>query len=156
MVRTIYRSAVALTLTALTAGAALAQGRGMPGHRMAGQHAMQGGPAQMLPALAAFQPRLLLDRVTELGLSTEQVERLEALASEAETLVAEAQQTHQEYREAMMQEATRAAPDESRIAEAFWGAHAAMGKQHWAATHAALGAKAVLTPDQRTRVETEF
>lgn len=156
MVRTIHRIGLALALTVLVASAAMAQvtpRRGMSNGN--GMMQGRGGPALMLPALASYEPQGLLDRATELALTAQQIDQLEALTAERERLVREARAGHDQSQEALRREVARPDVDESSIAQAFWAAHAAMGKLHWAEVHASVAAKAILTPEQRALISTD-
>jgi hypothetical protein len=54
--------------------------------------------------------------------------------------------------DALAQAMQAAAPDTGAVKLHFQGAHAAMGKAHWTMLSAAAQAKAVLTDEQRGRV----
>jgi hypothetical protein len=55
--------------------------------------------------------------------------------------------------DALAQTFQSASPDTAALRLHFQGAHVAMGKAHWTMLSAAAQAKAVLTDDQRARVE---
>jgi hypothetical protein len=100
--------------------------------------------APMMRAMA-FTPERLLARKDSLGLTPQQVTRLTTLGAAA----AEAKA----HMDALAQTFQSASPDTAALRLHFQGAHAAMGKAHWTMLAAAAQAKAVLSDEQRARVE---
>lgn len=103
-------------------------------------------------ALHAYQPDQLLEQRDTLGLSAEQVTRLEAIRKDAKAVHDQAMATHDQHHDQMMQVLQEARPDPAAVQTHFMGAHAAMGTAHWAEMDAGLKAMAVLTDAQRAKV----
>jgi Spy/CpxP family protein refolding chaperone len=123
-------------------------GRGMMPHMMQMQEMM----APMMRGMA-FAPNHLLERKDSLGLTAPQVARLTALRDAAKTAHDAAHAGAKAHMDAMAQAFQAAAPDTNAVKQHFQAAHAAMGKAHWTMLAAAAQAKALLTDEQRARVE---
>jgi hypothetical protein len=123
-------------------------GRGMMPHMMQMQEMM----APMMRGMA-FAPNQLLERKDSLGLTAQQVARLTALRDAAKTAHDAAHAEAKAHMDALAQAFQGAAPDTAAVKQHFQVAHAAMGKAHWTMLAAAAQAKAVLTDEQRARVE---
>jgi len=108
--------------------------------------------APMMSAMA-FAPDHLLSRKDSIGLSAQQIARLTALRDAAKTPHDAAAADAKTHMTAMADGMRAAAPDTAAIKGHFEAAHAAMGKAHWAMLSAATQARAVLTDEQRGRVE---
>ena len=139
-----------LGLAALLAAPLVAQEPGAMGQGT--MHAMmQEMMAPMMRGMA-FAPDHLLARKDALGLSAQQMARLTAIrdASKAAHDAAHADaKTHIDALAVAMQAAV---PDTSVLKLHFQAAHGAMGKAHWTMLTVAAQAKAVLTDEQRGRV----
>lgn len=122
-------------------------GRGMMPHMMQMEQMM----APMMGAMA-FTPDHLLSRKDTLGLTPQQVTRLTALRDAAKTAHDAAAAETKAHMDALAQAFQSPTPDTAAVKLHFQGAHAAMGKAHWAMLAAATQAKAVLTDEQRARV----
>lgn len=126
---------------------------------MMGQPGMMDHMGQMMEMMApmmrsmAFTPEHLLARKDALGLTAQQVTRLTALRDAAKTAHDAATAEARSHMEALRQAMQAAAPDTAQVKLHFQGAHAAMGKAHWAMLSAAAQARGVLTEGQRGRVE---
>jgi hypothetical protein len=123
-------------------------GRGMMPHMMQMQEMM----APMMQGMA-FAPSHLLERKDSLGLTAQQVTRLTALRDAAKTAHDAAHAEAKAHMDGLAQAFRASAPDTSAVKLHFQAAHAAMGKAHWTMLAAAAQAKAVLTDEQRARVE---
>lgn len=138
-------------------GGDMMSGGGMAGHGMmggmaAGQGMMGGtGAMGMMPAGGA-SPAALLRAGDELALTPDQKTRLEALANEP----GEGRQTHMQAAMAARTRATKAlsadAPDLQAYQNALEEAASRMVEVHVAVARAALDARAVLTPEQRSKI----
>ena len=100
----------------------------------------------------AFQPGTLLHSASDLGLSADQIARIDSLGSEA-------QEAHGEHAQAAMAARDRAssalqgdAPDLNGYSEAFTEAARHMALAHVVMARTAIEARAVLTPAQRAKV----
>jgi LTXXQ motif family protein len=122
------------------------------GHDMQGMEAMMEMMAPMMRAMA-FEPEHLLSRKDALGLTDQQVARLTALRDAAKTAHDAAAADAHAHMDALRQTMQAAAPDTTQLKLHFQGAHAAMGKAHWAMLVSAAQARGVLTEGQRGRVE---
>jgi hypothetical protein len=100
----------------------------------------------------AFAPDHLLMRKDALGLTAQQVTRLTALRDAAKTVHDAAQADAKTHMDALAQAMQASAPDTGAVRLHFQGAHAAMGKAHFTMLTAAARAKALLTDEQRGRV----
>lgn len=123
-------------------------GRSMMPHMMQMQEMM----APMMRGMA-FAPNHLLERKDSLGLTAQQVARLTALRDAAKTGHDAAHAEAKAHMDALAQAFQAAAPDTAAVKGHFQAAHAAMGKAHWTMLAAAVQAKALLTVEQRARVE---
>ena len=100
----------------------------------------------------AFAPGHLLMRKDALGLTAQQVTRLTALRDAAKTAHDAAEADGKAHMGALAQAMQASAPDTGAVRLHFQGAHAAMGKAHLTMLTAAAQAKALLTDEQRGRV----
>jgi LTXXQ motif family protein len=122
-------------------------GQGMMGQMMQMQEMM--GP--MMRGMA-FAPDHLLMRKDALGLSAQQVAWLTAIRDAAKTAHDTAQADAKTHMGALAQAMQASAPDTGSVRLHFQAAHAAMGKAHLTMFTAAAQAKALLTDEQRKRV----
>jgi Spy/CpxP family protein refolding chaperone len=122
-------------------------GPGMMGPMMQMQEMME----PMMRAMA-FAPDHLLMRKDDLHLSAQQVARLTAIRDAAKTAHEAAQAEAKAHMGALGQAMQANAPDTSSVRVHFQAAHAAMGQAHLTMLTAAAQAKAVLTDEQRGRV----
>ena len=100
----------------------------------------------------AFAPDHLLMRKDALGLSAQQVTRLTAIRDAAKTAHDAAHADATTHVDAVARAMQASAPDTGAVKLHFQAAHAAMGKAHLAMLTAAAQAKALLTDEQRGRV----
>ena len=126
-------------------------GQGMGQGMMPQMMQMQEMMGPMMRGMA-FAPNHLLVRKDALGLSAQQVARLTAIRDGAKTTHDVAHADAKTHMDALAQAMQAAAPDTSAVKLHFQAAHAAMGKAHWVMLAAAAQAKAVLTDEQRGRV----
>ena len=122
-------------------------GQGMMPHMMQMQEMMR----PMMRGME-FAPDHLLMRKDSLGLSAQQVARLTVIRDAAKTAHDAAQADAKTHMGALAQAMQVNAPDTSAVRIHFQAAHAAMGKAHLTMLTAAAQAKALLTDDQRRRV----
>jgi len=123
-------------------------------HQM-GQGGMHEMMAQMMAPMMrgmAFAPDHLLMRKDALGLTSQQVTRLTALRDAAKTAHDAAEADGKAHMGALAQAMQASAPDTGAVRLHFQGAHVAMGKAHLTMLTAAAQAKALLTDEQRGRV----
>jgi len=123
-------------------------GRGMMPHMMQMREMM----APMMRGMA-FAPNQLLERKDSLGLTAQQVTRLTTLRDAAKAAHDAAQAEAKAHMDGLAQAFHASAPDTSAVKLHFQAAHAAMGKAHWTMLAAAAQAKALLTDEQRARVD---
>jgi hypothetical protein len=150
-----------LVLMALVAAPLAAQHPAKPDtdmmHHMMGQGMMppmmqmQETMGPMMRGMA-FAPDHLLKRKDALGLSTQQVARLTAMRDAAKAAHDAAHADGKTHMGAVAQAMQAGAPDTSAVRLHFQAAHAAMGKAHLTMLTAAAQAKALLTDEQRGRV----
>ncbi len=149
----------AIALAALTFQPGMAQqhehteGQEVPPEAGSMMEMMSGGMMGMMEmSMMPFQPRALLKSAETLGLSDDQMTRLQTLAESGK-------EEHGQHAQAAMaahQQAGSAlegdAPNIDAYAEALQGAARHMAMAHVAMTRTALEAKAVLSTDQREKV----
>jgi LTXXQ motif family protein len=123
-------------------------GRDMMPHMMQMQEMM----APMMGSMA-YAPDHLLARKDSLGLTAQQVTRLTALRDATKSAHDAAHAEAKAHMDALASAFRGAAPDTAAVKQHFQAAHAAMGKAHWTMLAAAAQAKAVLTDEQRARVD---
>ena len=140
-----------LTILALVAAPLAAQQPGMMGQGMSHMKQMEQMMAPMMRGMA-FAPDHLLMRKDALGLTAQQVTRLTALRDAAKTAHDAAEADGKAHMGALAQAMQASAPDTGAVRLHFQGAHAAMGKAHLTMLTAAAQAKALLTDEQRGRV----
>ena len=124
-------------------------------HQMMGQGGMHEMMEQMMAPMMramAFAPDHLLMRKDALGLTPQQVMRLTALRDAAKTAHDAAEADGKAHMGALAQAMQANAPDTGAVRLHFQGAHTAMGKAHFTMLTAAAQAKALLTDEQRGRV----
>lgn len=122
---------------------------GMMGAMGEGHGAMMGP----MMRVGVFQPAHLLERKDVLGLSADQVKKLEEVKAGAEKAHDETHAAMESHHAALAQAWSAARPNAQEIRRHFEAAHAAMGRAHWAQMDAAIQAKALLTDVQRARAE---
>ena len=158
------RKALGVALVFAVAGTAAAQepphrhGQGddgcpMGAMRMHGMGAGQGAMMGPMMRVGVFQPAHLLERKDVLGLSADQVKRLEELKAASAKADEEAQAAVKTHHEQLAQAMGAARPNAQEARRHFEAAHAAMGRVHWAKMEAAIQAKAALTDVQRARAD---
>ena len=140
-----------LALLTLVAAPLAAQQPGVMGQGMPHMMQMEQMMAPMMRGMA-FAPDHLLMRKDALGLTAQQVTRLTALRDAAKTAHDAAQADAKTHMDALAQAMQASAPDTGALRLHFQGAHAAMGKAHFTMLTAAAQAKALLTDEQRGRV----
>ncbi len=155
-----------LVLVALVAAPLAAQQPAKPDtgmmHDMMGPGMGQGMMPQMMMQMQemmgpmmrgmAFAPDHLLMRKDALNLSAQQVARLTAIRDVAKTAHDAAQADAKTHMGALAQAMQASAPDTGAVRLHFQATHAAMGKAHLTMLTAAAQAKALLTDEQRGRV----
>jgi Spy/CpxP family protein refolding chaperone len=115
-------------------------------------HQPEGAPGFM-SGFMMYAPDRLVDRRAALNLTPEQVSRLESLAQEARTARAQADTAARTHEEPLRALWDADAPDVRAIETHMQAANAARQAGQLAAARAAARAKAVLTPEQRGRVD---
>ncbi len=108
--------------------------------------------APLMPIMA-YSPDALLYRRDSLKLTSDQVTKLTAIRDAAKPAHAAAAADFKTHAGAVASAFQGASPDTNAMRPHFDEAHAAMGKAHWAGLAAAAQAKAVLTDDQRKKVD---
>jgi len=127
-----------------------------PGGR--GAMAAMRGPRGMFPFMGAgmgmglYAPDRLVNRRDVLGLTPDQVSRLDALAQDAKQARDKAQADAKPHWDQLADLWKQATPDVAQITQQAQAAMQAMEAAHLAQLTAAAQAKAVLTPEQRGRV----
>jgi hypothetical protein len=133
--------------------AEMAHGDMAPRMRMQQEQMHQmGGMGDHMAPIAMYAPPHLLERGELLGLSEDQVSRLEALKSELHEAHQAAQSSAQTHHEQMMALWAADAPDVGQLRSHAEAAMEAQHAAHLALLSAAAQAKALLTPEQRGRV----
>ena len=144
-----------LILLACTAVPLTAQQPGMrhdEHSRMSMKSHMDEMMAPMMGVMA-YAPDHLLDRKESLKLTTQQITRLTSLQEGAKKAHEQCAADAKPHMDAIAQALRVAAVDTVALKQHFEGAHAAMGKGHWAMFGVALQARAALTDEQRTQVD---
>ncbi|HWP39071.1 MAG TPA: Spy/CpxP family protein refolding chaperone [Gemmatimonadales bacterium] len=118
--------------------------------RMGGFMGPMGGPG--FAHVRVFQPSRLIDRREVLGLTPDQVARLETLAQEVRQARERADTTSRAQRQRLRDLWNSPTPDPAQIRAAAQAAMQTRQTAALAALEAAAKAKAVLTPEQRGRV----
>lgn len=118
------------------------------GPRMGGMMGMGGG---MLMGMG-YAPQRLVDRREALGLTPDQVSRLEALAQQSKQARDKADSLGKSHGDALADLWKQDAPDVNQVRTHAQAQMQAMESAHLAQLVAAAQAKAVLTPEQRGRV----
>src|SRR6267143_6954223 len=108
--------------------------------------------APMMRAMA-FTPDHLLARKDSLNLTAQQITRVTARRDAAKPAHDAAAAEAKAHMDAVGQALNVAAPDTGSVKMHFQAAHTAMGKAMWAMLAAAAQARAVLTDEQRARVD---
>lgn len=124
---------------------------GMPGV-MGHMQRMQGMLAPMMGSMA-FSPAALLMHKDDFKLTDQQVTKLTALRDAAKAAHDAAMTDMQTHMKEMQPLMSSAAPDTAKIKPHFQAVQAALAKAHWAMLSASVQARAVLTDEQRARVE---
>lgn len=128
---------------------------GMMGHMAPGGMQM-GMPMAEMPmheAAMAFAPQHLLDRRDKLGLSAQQVARLEALREATRVAHDRAATAARLAGDSLGAALGATTPDTVLARRLFRAHHDAMGEAHWIMLRASAQAKGLLTDAQRGRVE---
>ena len=108
--------------------------------------------APLMPIMA-YTPDRLLDHRDSLKLTSDQVTKLTAIRDSAKTAHDAAAADIKTHLGELSSAFQSAAPDTNALRTHFDAAHAAMGKAHWAMLSAAARSRAVLTDDQRKKVD---
>lgn len=108
--------------------------------------------APMMSAMA-FNPDHILAHQDSLQLTAAQLSRLTALQGAAKKAHENCQAGMKPHMAAIAQGLSAATPDTAALKQHFDAAHAAMEKGHWTMLATAVQARAVLTEEQRARVE---
>lgn len=108
--------------------------------------------APLMPIMA-YEPGHLLDHRDSLKLSSDQVTKLTAIRDSAKAAHDAAAADLKTHFGELASAFNAASPDTGALRTHFDAAHGAMGKAHWAMLSAAARAKAVLTDDQRKKVD---
>ncbi|HET9385802.1 MAG TPA: Spy/CpxP family protein refolding chaperone, partial [Gemmatimonadales bacterium] len=106
-----------------------------------------------LMRVMAFTPDHLLANKDSLKLTPQQVTKLTALRDAAQPAHDASAADAKTHMDAIAQAWGAAAPDTAALRAHFHAAHEGMGKAHWVMLAAAAQARAVLTDEQRTRVD---
>jgi len=148
-------SKLGIVVIALAVAPLAAQQPGMMGHdqeMMAHMQQMEQMMAPMMRAMA-FTPDHLLGRKDTLNLTPQQITRLTALRDAAKIAHDAAAAEAKAHMDGVAQALNVATPDTGAVKMHFQAAHTAMGKAQWAMLAAAAQARAVLTDEQRARVD---
>jgi len=139
----------------LAAAPLAAQQPQMMGHDQSMTDHMRQMEQMMAPMMRAmaFTPDHLLARKDSLNLTPQQVTRLTALRDASKGAHDAAAAEAKAHMDAVGQALNVATPDTATVKMHFQAAHAAMGKAMWAMLAAAAQARAVLTDEQRARVD---
>lgn len=141
--------AVLMALAALLVGMpALAQQHNHPAQR--GDHAQRPGMMEHCPMMGGVSPAMLLGHADALNLSADQVQRLEALRDQAAgpAHMHGAMAAHRQAAELLQAERPDLAAYEAKLREA--ADH--MVQNHTTMARTAVEARAILTPEQRTKL----
>ena len=141
-----------VALAALLASPLMAQEHRMMGQGGGSMHDMMQEMMKPMMGAMVFAPEHLLARKDSLGLSAQQTTRLTAIRNAAKTAHDAAHADAKTHMDALAQALQAAAPDTTAVRQHFEAAHAAMGQAHLTMLIAAAQAKAVLTEEQRGRV----
>ena len=125
----------------------------MMGQRGQDMMAMMREMLEPLVPIMAYSPDLLLSRRDSLKLTPDQVTKLTAIRDAAKPAHDAAAADFKTHAGALASAFQGASPDTNALRPHFDEAHAAMGKAHWAGLAAAAQAKALLTDDQRKKVD---
>jgi len=131
---------------------AMGQMRARMGH-MQGRMGQMHGHMDPMRRMAAFAPPHLLERRDVLGLTEEQVSDLKALAENLKGAHEKAETDAKAHREQLMEVWKTDKPDVGQLRAHAKAAMAAEQAEHLAMLTAVAQAKALLTPEQRGRVE---
>ena len=124
-------------------------------HKMAGMAHMEHMDEMMAPMTGAmaFMPEHVLAQKDSLKLTAAQVSTLTSLQDASKKAHDDCAAELKPHMEAIAQALRGAAPDTVALKSHFDAAHSAMGRGHWAMLAIAVQARAVLTEQQRARVE---
>ncbi len=142
-----------ILLGLVAAGGLSAQTRGQQGQGHGRQGSMDG--MMMMGPLAEFRPFApanLLEQVDRLGLSSDQVEHLTALADSAAQDLEYAHAPAHAAMQGLERELAVDAPDTASVRQLLAAHVTAMGNMQWVQLEAALEARGLLTAEQRTMV----
>ena len=116
---------------------------------------MMGQMQHMGPMMRAmaFTPDHLLANKDSLTLTQQQITRLTTLRDAAKPAHDASAADVKTHMDAIAQAWNAAAPDTAALRQHFLAAHDGMGKAHWVMLAAAAQARAVLTAEQRARVD---
>ena len=136
-----------LVLLAVTAMPLAAQQprTGHDEHEMARMEHMEGA--------MAFKPDQILAHRDSLNLTAAQISRLTSLQDAAKKAHEDCGAAAKPHMAAITEGLSATAPDTAALRQHIDAAHAAMGKGHWATLATAMQARALLSEDQRSRVE---
>jgi hypothetical protein len=126
------------------------------GHEEHSQSAMAAHMEEMMAPMMgvmAFRPDQLLARKDSLNLTPQQVARLTGLQDAAQHAHERCAADAKPHVDAITQGLRAAATDTAALQQHFQGAHEAMRKAHGTMFTIAVQARALLTTDQRARVE---
>jgi Spy/CpxP family protein refolding chaperone len=126
--------------------------RMMMGQPMPHMMQMEQMMAPMMRAMA-FTPDHLLARKDSLNLTPQQITRLTTLRDASKSTHDAAAAGAKMHMDAMAQALSAASPDTAAVKAHFQEAHTGMGKAMWAMLGAAAQARAMLTDEQRARVD---
>jgi hypothetical protein len=136
-------------MTAMHCGAGMGAMHGMS----AGQQQMPAGQHNMMEMMGPPTPAMILHHKQELGLSAQQVARLETLQKEAEPSCTRHMQLAMTAHKAANELLAAAAPDFAAFAAKLKESTAHMVEGHVALARAAVAARDVLSLEQRQTLE---
>jgi Spy/CpxP family protein refolding chaperone len=130
--------------------APMGQGHAMCQEMMKGGGMMGGG---MMSPIMQFAPERLLEHSEHLGLTTDQTTRLTALRDAAAKAAEQAHEPAMAAHQKLDQAFKETPQDTVAIRQYFMAHQTAMSNTHWIRANAALQARAILTPEQRMKIE---
>ena len=114
---------------------------------------MMGGHDPEMMRVAAYSPARLLEQTDRLGLTPAQAARLDVLARDVEAAGGRAKLDHDKHHGDLVKLFSQPAPDVAQVRTHALGVVQADRDEHVASLVAAAQAKALLTAEQRARVE---
>ncbi|HEX9894815.1 MAG TPA: periplasmic heavy metal sensor [Gemmatimonadales bacterium] len=144
---------------ALAAGATPVAAQAHPSREMPHREGMGQGMGQgmmgggILKSIMPFAPDALLKHGDHLGLTADQVAKLTQLRDQSAAAIKEGHQPAHAAHMSLNQALTDTPDDTTAIREFFLAHHTAEGNMEWIRASAAFQARAVLTAEQRTMVE---